>query len=196
MFSFVKLATVAAIALGAITAVCGAPHPADVAEVKRQTSSLTTILADLAAELAPSAAQLSSLNSKNATMETISPIVSRISTSVQNSMTQIKALPAQGNKVTSDEVASGLNNVMQTVLVPAKNVMAIRGVDSAIIIPAFLPLGVILDGLVGAVLITVGELVFVVKATLATLLGGLTAVIFDLGFTTLISTLGLVLGLL
>lgn len=55
---------------------------------------------------------------------------------------------------------------------------------------------VILDGLVGAVLITVGELVFVVKATLATLLGGLTAVIFDLEFTTLISTLGLILGLL
>ena len=57
-----------------------------------------------------------SLNSKNATMETISPIVSRISTSVQSSMTQIKALPAQGNKVTSDEVASGLNNVMQVKL--------------------------------------------------------------------------------
>ena len=55
---------------------------------------------------------------------------------------------------------------------------------------------VILDGLVGAVLITVSELVFVVKATLATLLGGLTAVIFDLEFTTLISTLGLILGLL
>lgn len=196
MFSFVKLATVAAIALGAITAVSAAPHPADVIEVKRQTSSLTTILADLAAELAPSAAQLNSLDSKNATMETISPIVNRISSSVQSSMTQIKALPAQGNKVTSDEVASGLNNVMQTVLVPAKNVMAIRGVDSAIIVPAFLPLGVILDGLIGAVLITVGELVFVVKATLATLLGGLTVVIFDLEFTALISTLGLVLGLL
>ena len=60
MFSLVKLTTFVALAFGAIASVSAAPQPAAAVQVKRQSDAITAILADLTAELAPAAAQLSS----------------------------------------------------------------------------------------------------------------------------------------
>ncbi|ETW75294.1 hypothetical protein HETIRDRAFT_430720 [Heterobasidion irregulare TC 32-1] len=192
MFSLVKLTTFVALAFGAIASVSAAPQPAAAVQVKRQSDAITAILADLTAELAPAAAQLNSLNAHTATAENITPIVNSIVSSVQNSQSKISALPAQDTSaISANDIASGLNSVFQTVLVPAGNVIALPGVDSATVVPALSPLGGALDGLLTIVLGLVAELLVVVKATLDTLLSGLVHVLVGLNLTGLLASLGL-----
>ncbi|KAI0057181.1 hypothetical protein BV25DRAFT_1841865 [Artomyces pyxidatus] len=186
MFSFAKIATIAAFAFGTFVSAV----PVEERAVEARADTVINILDSLNSQVAPLAAQFTTLDASNATSAVISPIVSDISSAVQSAVSQISALPS-GTTVDQTDALTSLSTVLSTILTPAGQVLSIPGISSAAIVPAFSPLGNALADLVSLVLKLVAELLSVVEATLVTLLSGLITVIDSLNLSPLLAALGL-----
>ncbi|KAI0058215.1 hypothetical protein BV25DRAFT_1307560 [Artomyces pyxidatus] len=119
------------------------------------------------------------------------PIVSDISSAVQNAITQLNA---PGLTIGQGDALTSLTNVLSTILTPAGQASSAPDVSSDFV-PAFLPLGSVLGALVGLVLKLVGSLLIVVdvKASLLGLVGVLAPIIVHLNLTPLLVVLGILL---
>ncbi|KAI0047155.1 hypothetical protein FA95DRAFT_1492997 [Auriscalpium vulgare] len=200
MFSFAKIATVATLAFGTFVSAV----PVQDRALEARADSVTSILDTLTTTVGPIAAQFSTrvfctvvmcnsdsvsclgtLDVTNATAAVISPIVSDITSAVDDAVSQIKALPSA-----TDDALTSLSNVLSAILTPAGDVAAISGVSSDAI-AAFSPLGNALGDLVNEVLQLVAGILVVLRQTLDTLLNGLVGVIDRLSLSPLLSALGL-----
>ncbi|THH18160.1 hypothetical protein EW146_g2784 [Bondarzewia mesenterica] len=193
MFSFSKIVTFATLAFGAVVSVSAMPQPGAVTEVKRQSTSLTSILADLNTGLQPLSEQLTR-GASGATTAKMNPIITQMTSKVQDAMTEIKALPPQD--ITSSDATSALSSVFKTALSPAQTLMNTPGVSALALTSAISPLGDLSplsrhSSVLSGLLLVVAEVVLVVGATLNTLLGGLSGVILSLALNPLILVLGL-----
>ncbi|KAI0263173.1 hypothetical protein BC834DRAFT_887658 [Gloeopeniophorella convolvens] len=187
MFSIAKIATFAVLALGTFTSAVPVEERAAESGLKARqtdaTSSVASILNELATTLGPIAGQFSSLNPSTASSSDVSPIVNSIVSEISSSAAKIQALPA-GTSTTSDTLQP-LANVFSAALTPA------APFATSAFRPAFSPLGIALGSLLNVVVHLVDELLVVVKLTLNTLLGGLIVTLSGLNFVVILGFLGI-----
>ncbi|VDB85312.1 unnamed protein product [Peniophora sp. CBMAI 1063] len=174
MFSLTKVATFALFALG----VAASTVPA-----KRQSSEAATILNDLAETITPIAAELGFLTPANASILTVTPIVTQMNAMMVAAQGKLAALPA--GSAASDKTATikALANVFTASLTPGNKLVATPGVSAVTIVPIFTQIGITLAALLADVVTLVEEVLTVVVDLLDGLIAGLEATLTDLGLT-------------
>ncbi|KAI0028049.1 hypothetical protein K488DRAFT_90143 [Vararia minispora EC-137] len=187
MFSFMKIATFAAVAFGALAFALPQPVASpDVKDVVARQSGLdvTTILQNLSTDLQGPISELTALTSTTATADVVGPIVQSIVSTLQSAVTSI-----EGQAVGSGNLVVLLSTVINLVVGAAGQVVNLPGVAQADLIIIFQLLDVVLAALIQTVLGLVGGLLVVVVGLVVSLLSGTVAIIIQLGLTAVLSAL-------
>jgi len=193
MFSFMKIATFAALTFGALASAI--PSPAPVAEtrdlaVERRATDVTGVLTQLASDLQAPVGQLNGLTPTTATPAAVTTIVADIQVLVVAAIGACSGLP-----VGSGNILVLLNVVLTLILNACNSVCGLPGVDVVNIkIAIKLALDVCLSGLISLVinlLVSVGGILSLVISLLVVLLGSCTSIIVSLNLTACIALLGL-----
>ncbi|VDB88897.1 unnamed protein product [Peniophora sp. CBMAI 1063] len=191
MFSFMKIATFAALAFGTLASAIPAPAPLPIAEAgalvardAEATQDVTTILTNLNSQLQAPTTQLSSLTAETATPAKVNEIVLSIKVIIE-------AATAACGKASG--VGSGnilvLISITINLVISACNKCYSVCTDKVDILVILQLLDVVLAALLTIVLKLVGGLLTVVIGLLVGLLGGVVQLLVGLKFTACLKVL-------
>ncbi|KAI0316428.1 hypothetical protein OF83DRAFT_246546 [Amylostereum chailletii] len=193
MFSFMKIATFAALAFGVFTSAM--PTVVESRDIEaRQVTTLTSTLTNGATTLQEPCAKLTGLTAAAVTVEVVTEIVAEIVVGINAITTSCKGLPS--GAIGTGDILALLSIIIKLVITSCGTVYNLPGVDQGAIIGCFLPIGTALVALINIVLSLVlgllGGILSIVIGVLVGLLGGsCTTIIVQLKLTALISLLGL-----
>ncbi|VDB88899.1 unnamed protein product [Peniophora sp. CBMAI 1063] len=184
MFSFMKIATFAALAFGTLASAIPAPAPLPVAEAgalvprAAEAQDVTTILTDLNNNLKAPTTELSGLTADNATPDNVNVIVLKIKVLIE------AATEACGG---ASGLGSGnillLLSISINLVISACNTCYSVCTDKAGVLVVIKILDSVLAALLTIVLKLVGGLLVTVIGLLVGLLGGVVEIILSLNFT-------------
>ncbi|KZP20803.1 hypothetical protein FIBSPDRAFT_1044596 [Athelia psychrophila] len=160
-----------------------------------------SILTTLKTAVTPLAAQLGSIQSKDATSAVVKPLIKQLTTAISAATTKVGALKGQPQSVVLSSASSNELVPLQTVAKLVADILTLLipvlahlykilgpGGDLTPVLP---PVGAALSSLVGGLLVVVAGLVVALAPLLAGLLAGLSALVTSLGLGPLIVALGL-----
>ncbi|KZV72103.1 hypothetical protein PENSPDRAFT_751173 [Peniophora sp. CONT] len=185
MFSFMKIATFAAIALGTLASAIPSPAPIPVAEsgalVERKAApTCETVLLNLTVSLTVPCLELTRLTSKTATPANVTEIVDEIALLINDTLAVLENVSSLGSS--SLNILKLLATIIELVISALGHVFSVC-VEKDAIRAILQILDSVLASLISAVLKLIGGIISTLIAQLVGLLGSIIQVILSLKFT-------------
>ncbi|KZV63629.1 hypothetical protein PENSPDRAFT_691483 [Peniophora sp. CONT] len=191
MFSFMKIATFAALAFGTLASAAPSPAPfpafeagALMARDAQAATDVTSILTKLNSDLQAPTSQLNGLTAENATPENVNVIVLKIKVLIEAATEACGKAPGVG----SGNILLLLSISINLVISACNHCYSVCS-DKVNVLVVLQLLDVVLAALISIVFKLVGGLLTVVIGLLVGLLGGLVELIISLKFTACIKVL-------
>ncbi|KAI0309867.1 hypothetical protein OF83DRAFT_1179131 [Amylostereum chailletii] len=189
MFSFMKIATIAALAFGTFASAVPIVEERSVAPVveARQAQTLSTVLTTLQNSLTPAVAPLNSLTATTATPESVTAIAANINVALQVAIDSVKKLPK--GAIGGLDIVVSLSVILNLIFVPIGKVYGFPGVDQVALKVIFVGIGTLVAELLTLVLGVLRGVLSLVVGLLVGLIGGIVPIILELNITVLINVL-------